>query len=197
MKIKKIDHSLPVSKVSELPDKPKCSISLPLVCSAKSKIMLTKFCDSKLSEYAKDRDTPSLDATSNLSTALALGTISTAECYQFATLERLGKTNKWVDELIWRDFYRSVVWHYPHVCQHKAFKPIDEYLNWISHSKEIEKFFQAKTGIPIIDAAVRQLLNTGWMHNRLRMITASYFTKNLWGNWRMGERFFCSASIRL
>ena len=151
---------------------------------------LATFCDKNISGYSSTRNIPSISGTSELSSGLALGVISARRCYQRATENPMSSSHSWTNELIWRDFYRSVMWHFPRVSKNNAFNPLDKYLNWRKDSKDLALWKQAKTGVPIIDAAISQLLNTGWMHNRCRMIVASYLTKNLWIDWREGERFF-------
>lgn len=170
----------------------KCNFPLPDLSYEKSRAALVRFCKTNLAEYAHKRDYPAVEGTSNLSRALALGTISVGECYLTASEIGGESSSKWLDELIWRDFYRSVMWHYPRVSKNKAFNPLDQYMRWNQAGDALNAFYQGHTGVPIIDAAIQQLLQTGWMHNRLRMIVASFFTKNLWGDWRLGEKFFAS-----
>lgn len=96
----------------------------------------------------------------------------------------------WINELLWREFYKHVLVGYPRVSRHRAFRPETEALAWRDAPEELLAWQQARTGLPIIDAAMRQLLETGWMHNRLRMVVAMFLTKNLLIDWREGERFF-------
>ena len=126
----------------------------------------------------------------SFSAALAVGAISVRHCYQVAR-ENAGTLAKaWINELMWRDFYRAVMWHFPHVCRGRAFTEVEENIQWSSKHQDLLRWQNGETGIPIIDAAIKQLLTLGWMHNRLRMIVASYLTKNLWLDWRLGEAFF-------
>ncbi|TQV84942.1 cryptochrome/photolyase family protein [Aliikangiella coralliicola] len=163
---------------------------VPDVAEQKMHKKLRVFCKNTIDQYESDRDFPAIEGTSDLSAALAVGTISVRRCYQVAKDVAGEKAHKWIGELIWRDFYRSVIWHFPDICKGRAFNPVDSQLTW-SRSIQNELAWQkGETGIPIIDAAMQQLIQTGWMHNRLRMIVASYFTKNLWLDWRKGEAFF-------
>ncbi|MET1254849.1 cryptochrome/photolyase family protein [Aliikangiella maris] len=165
--------------------------SLPEINEKKIHQQLERFCKSALSDYAEQRDYPAISGTSALSAALAVGSLSIKRCYTLAKQsvnERQSQT--WINELIWRDFYRSVAWHFPHVVKGHAFNPVDKQLTWSNNTEHFAAWKNAQTGIPIIDAAITQLRQTGWMHNRLRMIVASYLTKNLWIDWREGERFF-------
>lgn len=147
------------------------------------------FIQQKVSDYSEARNFPVIEGTSNLSAAFAVGAISVKRCFDVAG--KLGEASvSWQNELIWRDFYRSVVWHFPRVVKGFAFNLVDQQIRWSQSTEDFRLWAEAKTGVPIIDAAMRQLVTTGWMHNRLRMIVASYLTKNLWIDWRTGERFF-------
>lgn len=96
----------------------------------------------------------------------------------------------WINELLWREFYKHILVGYPRVSRHRAFRPETEALAWRDAPDDLAAWQEARTGLPIIDAAMRQLLDTGWMHNRLRMVVAMFLTKNLLIDWREGERFF-------
>lgn len=174
--------------INKLPDIKFTAKALPEIKETYLSKQLAGFCESSMQDYKILRDFPAQQATSALSTGLAIGCISVAECYQQAIQYK--QSSSWINELIWRDFYRSVMWHYPHVCKGKTFKTIEDSLDWSNSKKDFEKWKSGNTGIPIIDAAMQQLVQTGWMHNRLRMVVASYLTKNLWLNWRCGEAFF-------
>jgi deoxyribodipyrimidine photo-lyase len=155
------------------------------------------FIGNDLHQYHQQRDRPDLDSTSKLSAHLSIGTISANQCLQAALNEQQGDIMRaqtgsaiWINELIWRDFYRHLLIHFPRLSQHRAFKQNTEHLPWRTDKKAFDAWCQGKTGIPIIDAAMRQLLATGWMHNRLRMITAMFLTKHLLIDWRKGEKWF-------
>jgi len=151
---------------------------------------LLDFVAESIANYQQDRDYPNLEGTSKLSFGLAVGAISVRRCYQLATDIAPLSADCWLNELIWRDFYRYVMWHFPHVSKTRGFRPVDHTINWSNDIQQLERWKKGQTGIPIIDAAMRQLVATGWMHNRLRMITACFLCKNLWINWRQGEAFF-------
>jgi len=135
--------------------------------------------------YEKTRDIPSQDGTSRLSIHLRFGTISIRELFRKAS----SVSQKWIEELIWREFYMSILWHFPHV-ENNAFKPVYDRLNWLQDEKGFELWCEGRTGYPIVDAGMRELNQTGFMHNRLRMITATFLTKYLLIDWRWGEAYF-------
>lgn len=139
----------------------------------------------KVKAYDKLRDFPAKDATSHLSIHLRFGTIS------IRTLSRIAqKYNKiWLNELIWRNFYQMIIWHFPDRVE-KAFKENYDHIPWRDAEADFEKWCAGNTGYPIVDAGMRQLNATGFMHNRLRMITASFLTKHLLIDWRWGEAYF-------
>ncbi|MDP4131740.1 MAG: FAD-binding domain-containing protein, partial [Bacteroidota bacterium] len=92
----------------------------------------------------------------------------------------------------WRDFYQMILWHFPKVGKGRAFKPAYEYINWRNNEKEFAKWCAGETGYPMVDAGMRQLHETGFMHNRVRMITASFLAKHLLIDWRWGEAYFAA-----
>ncbi|WP_185964433.1 cryptochrome/photolyase family protein [Aliikangiella marina] len=176
--------------VSQLPSiKPSAEVT-PDISEDFVNKQLQTFCRQQIGEYKANRDFPAIQGTSELSSALAVGTLSVARCYQTALQAGYPASSTWVNELVWRDFYRSVMWNYPRVSQRQAFNSVDKFVPWNNDRQVLEDWQSAKTGIPIIDAAMRQLNTTGWMHNRLRMIVASYLTKNLFVDWRHGEAYF-------
>lgn len=135
--------------------------------------------------YKEQRDIPSIQGTSRLSVHLRFGTISIRELANEA-----GALNEtFLNELIWRDFYHMILWHFPHVVGH-AFKPEYDKIKWRNNEKEFEAWCNGQTGYPIVDAGMRELNNTGFMHNRVRMIVASFLTKHLLIDWRWGEAYF-------
>jgi deoxyribodipyrimidine photo-lyase len=169
--------------------------------------LLNQFIDEqKLAHYAQNRDFPALDCTSHLSPHLRFGTISPRLCYHNAINARMVtvaretisesalNTDTWISELIWREFYIQVLYHHPDTVKEDFKKEYAE-VQWGSGNPELDqKRFEAwcagKTGVPIVDAAMRQLNHTGWMHNRCRMIVASFLTKDLLIHWRKGESYF-------
>jgi deoxyribodipyrimidine photo-lyase len=144
-------------------------------------------------DYKDTRDFPAVKGVSYLSTHNRFGTISIRELATIAHTETLRRTNlgaqTWLAELIWRDFYFQILWHSPHAAV-SAYKPEYDRLNWENDKELFAAWCEARTGYPIIDAAMRQLNQTGYMHNRLRMIVASFLTKDLLIDWRWGEKYF-------
>lgn len=158
---------------------------------------LRAFCHQRLQDYAKGRDIPALDATSRLSAYLTIGVLSPRQCYYClrdgcpAVLDQPdGSAFTWLNELIWRDFYRHLLVFFPRLCQHRPFIGWTRHVAWRQDQNLFLAWQQGKTGYPIVDAAMRQLNQTGWMHNRLRMICASFLVKDLLIDWREGERYF-------
>jgi len=142
--------------------------------------------DSILTHYAERRDFPSIEGTSKLGVHLRFGTVSIRE-----TAQRARKLNEtFLNELIWRDFYHMILWHFPQVGQGKAFKPVYDRIPWRHDEEGFSRWCEGKTGYPIVDAGMRELAATGYMHNRVRMITASFLTKHLLVDWRWGEAWF-------
>ncbi|WP_395376975.1 cryptochrome/photolyase family protein [Marinicella sp. W31] len=146
-------------------------------------------------DYAQERDYPDKPGTSSLSPYLACGILSARQCFAQATRydgEAIHST--WVSELIWREFYRDLIFHRPELCKHKPFKT-DAADHWQNDPSLIAAWQNGKTGFPIVDAGMRQLNTTGWMHNRVRMITASFLTKLCLVDWRIGEKYFMQKLI--
>ncbi|MBK0384116.1 deoxyribodipyrimidine photo-lyase [Pedobacter sp. SD-b] len=139
-----------------------------------------------LKNYGVDRDYPAKDATSRLSVHLRFGTVSIRNLVKVAQKE---KSDVWLSELIWRDFYFSIIYHFPHSAKDSFRKEYDQ-IKWRNNEKEFEAWCHGKTGYPIVDAGMRQLNETGFMHNRIRMVVASFLTKHLLIDWRWGERYF-------
>lgn len=137
-----------------------------------------------IENYDKTRDIPSVHGTTRLSVHLRFGTVSIRKLVQIA----LKKNAVWLNELIWREFYHMILWHFPHV--ENAFKPQYDRIKWRNNEKEFQAWCEGKTGYPIVDAGMRELNETGFMHNRVRMITASFLTKHLLIDWRWGEAYF-------
>ncbi len=155
---------------------------------------LEAFIDSSIEQYKELRDIPSITATSNLSSSFAIGLISSKQAIN-RVLSRLpddAGTGQftWINEIIWREFYKYITYHFPHVSKGKSFNPKYDHISWRDDEASFLKWCEGKTGVPIIDAAMRQLNETKWMHNRLRMITAMFLSKNLLVDWRKGERYF-------
>lgn len=139
-----------------------------------------------LDDYAKERDFPALESTSRLGIHLRFGTISIRKLLQTA----LKHSETFVNELIWRDFYHCILWHYPKLASGVSFKEQYDLIRWEENDDHFKAWCEGKTGYPLVDAGMRQLNETGFMHNRVRMVTASFLTKHLLINWRLGEAYF-------
>ena len=139
-----------------------------------------------LEEYGEHRDFPGQEGTSRLGIHLRFGTISIRELARKATTA----SDVFLNELIWREFYQMILWHFPHVGKGKAFKPAYDFIQWRYSEEDFEKWCQGMTGYPMVDAGMRQLNKTGFMHNRVRMVTASFLSKHLLIDWRWGEAYF-------
>ncbi len=139
-----------------------------------------------LKNYAKHRDFPGSDATSRLGVHIRFGTVSIRQLAAKASAH----SEVFLNELIWRDFYQMILWHFPHVGKGKSFKQEYDHIKWRYDEKDFEKWRIGITGYPIVDAGMRQLNATGFMHNRVRMITASFLAKHLLIDWRWGEAYF-------
>ncbi|WP_043307150.1 deoxyribodipyrimidine photo-lyase [Pseudomonas sp. ML96] len=158
---------------------------------------LADFVDERMGWYQQRRDLPGVDGTSSLSAYLAAGVLSPRQCLHAALRNNYGEFESgnpgavtWINELLWREFYKHILVGYPRVSRHRAFRLDTEALPWRQAQDELAAWQQGRTGIPLVDAAMRQLLATGWMHNRLRMVVAMFLTKNLLIDWREGERWF-------
>ncbi len=138
-----------------------------------------------ISNYSKTRDLPGIKGTSRLGVHLRFGTISIREVTKIAL--KLSET--FLNELIWRNFFIDILWHFPHVSD-RAFKPKYDFIQWRNNETEFERWCRGQTGFPMVDAGMRELNETGFMHNRVRMITASFLTKHLLIDWRWGEAYF-------
>ncbi len=137
--------------------------------------------------YEINRDIPSYDATSHIGCALRFGTLSVREVLR--RILKIRNSSIFLNEIIWREFFNYLLYHFPET-QEENLKRVD--IKWREDSRAIKKWKSGETGIPIVDAGIRQLLSEGFMHNRVRMIVASFLTKNLHINWQIGEKFFAS-----
>jgi deoxyribodipyrimidine photo-lyase len=156
---------------------------------------LEKFCQKKLKKYPDQRDFPADPATSTLSPYLAIGRIGPRRLLATIQFHCVAQNmhwqdNDWLRELAWRDFYRQLLLHFPALSMEKPFKPETVNVLWRDDEAGFKAWCEGRTGFPIVDAAMRQLLQTGWMHNRLRMIAASFLSKLLLIDWHRGEQFF-------
>lgn len=141
--------------------------------------------ESIIDTYDKTRDYPAKNGTTRLGIALRFGTISIRKCVGFA----LQHNQTWLSELIWREFFMQILYHFPKVVN-QPFKSKYNRIEWRNNEKEFELWCQGKTGFPLVDAGMRELNQTGYMHNRVRMVTASFLVKHLLIDWRWGEAYF-------
>lgn len=139
-----------------------------------------------LQHYQDRRNFPGIAGTSKLGVHLRFGTISIRQL----AMQAAAVSETFLNELIWRDFYHMILWHFPRVGQSKAFKPEYDTIEWRHDAGEFKAWCEGRTGYPIVDAGMRELNDTGFMHNRVRMITASFLTKHLLLDWRLGEAYF-------
>jgi deoxyribodipyrimidine photo-lyase len=138
-----------------------------------------------IQNYHQTRNFPSMPGTSRMSTHLRFGTVSIRELAKTA----LELNEQWLNELIWREFFMMILFHFPHVVKN-SFKKKYDHIAWRNNEHEFELWCKGETGYPIVDAGMRELNETGWMHNRVRMIVASFLTKHLLIDWRWGEAYF-------
>lgn len=141
-------------------------------------------------QYTEKRNFPSQESTTKLSVHLRFGTVSIRKLAQKAT--ELNET--WLNELIWRDFYMMILWQFPQVAT-SAFKPKYDLIQWRNNETEFKAWCEGKTGYPIVDAGMRELNATGFMHNRVRMVVASFLSKHLLIDWKWGEAYFAKNLI--
>ena len=170
---------------------PHKEIKIPTLAQLGFKVVNKSFPGKDLDEvlvkhYAQQRNFPGTKGTSKLGVHLRFGTISIRQLVSKA--RNLSET--FLNELIWRDFYQMILWHFPRVAYGKSFKPAYDHIEWRIDNGEFEKWCHGQTGYPIVDAGMRELNETGFMHNRVRMITASFLCKHLLLDWRLGEAYF-------
>jgi deoxyribodipyrimidine photo-lyase len=163
---------------------------------------LSAFCDRSIYNYDEQRNYPAIDGTSGLSAALKFGTIGIRTVWQ-ATITAAASANSdearqgittWQQELAWREFYQQALYHFPSLADGPYREPL-KHFPWRNDPTQFTAWCEGKTGYPIVDAAMRQLNQTGWMHNRCRMIVASFLTKDLIINWQWGEKYFMQTLI--
>ena len=174
-------------------NKKNVTISIPKAGTLEAFNHLKSF-NSKVKNYTMDRDSPSLNGTSGLSIFLKNGSISTGQIFGFLNLNPFDKNDlpgkvTFLKEIVWREFYYHVLFHFPHV-EKRAFKDSYQNIPWENNKNYFKAWKEGRTGFPIVDAGMRQLRQTGWMHNRVRMIVASFLTKDLLIDWKWGEQYF-------
>ena len=135
--------------------------------------------------YDKTRNFPAMDSTSKVSVHLRFGTVSIRQL----VAQALEINSTWLGELIWREFFMQILWHFPNVV-HQPFKPKYQFIQWVNNEKNFESWCTGQTGYPLVDAGMRELNETGFMHNRVRMVTASFLVKHLLITWQWGEAYF-------
>lgn len=163
---------------------------------AEARRWLEAFLDTCLAGYDTGRDYPGREGTSRLSAYLRMGVLSPRRAVAEAQRRRAALppgaragVDTWLSELAWRDFYYQILWHFPQVAEH-AFRPRFEALEWENDDARFAAWRAGRTGYPFVDAAQRQMNQEAWMHNRARMVTASFLTKDLLIDWRRGEEYF-------
>jgi deoxyribodipyrimidine photo-lyase len=190
--------SLPLPTLKELGFS--TALALPPAGEKAGRERLRQFAAGEVLHYASRRDFPDHEGTSRLSPHLRLGTLSprtVLDGVEKAAREHpmaRAQVETYVTELIWRDFYRQILWHFPRVA-HSCFKARYDDLKWQNDEKLFAAWCEGRTGFPIVDAGMRQLNSTGWMHNRVRMIVAAFLTKDLLVSWQWGERYFMQKLI--
>lgn len=162
---------------------------------------LKDFYNKGLSNYKSKRDFPSFNGTSLISPHLHFGTVSIRECWR-ASLKKMNEIGEsadiktWMNELLWREFYYHIAFHFPYVID-GAFKPVYDKLEWNYDKELFGRWCKGMTGYPIVDAGMRQLNTEGWVHNRVRMIVAMFLTKDLFIDWKWGEKYFAEKLVDL
>lgn len=158
---------------------------------SKALLILDKIKKGNFKNYNKTRDIPSIEGTTRLSAYIKYGCVSIRECFYCFSDPK----NPIIRELFWREFYANITYNFPRVLKGKSFREKYDKLDWSYNKNEFNKWCNGQTGFPIVDAGMRQLNETGWMHNRLRMITAMFLTKDLFIDWRLGEKYFASKLV--
>jgi deoxyribodipyrimidine photo-lyase len=186
-----------VQRMPAIPAAPATVVQIPDTSSAYAHSLRTRFATRRIDAYQRGRDMLAVAGTSMLSPYLRFGIVSMQSCARIAVAAEQqsevadGRTGAevWLSELAWRDFYMHICVHFPHVLR-GSFRPMYDAIAWENDETQFAAWCSGTTGYPIVDAAMRQLTTTGWMHNRARMIVASFLTKDLLIDWRWGERFF-------
>ena len=163
---------------------------------------LSAFLKRQVQHYDAKRDFPALTGTSGLSPHLATGTLSANTCLSAAFKNNQNRWHSghegvdvWISELVWREFYHNILAAFPRISKGRAFRIETDQLPWNENQEWLERWQAGETGFPFVDAGMRQLNTTGWMHNRLRMVTSQFLAKHLFLDWREGERYFMSKLV--
>ena len=188
-------HSSPVPTLAEMGFVPTNLSELALPTGMSGAAHLLEDFMGRIHAYQEARDFPAIKGPSYLSVHLRFGTVSIRHVASMA-YQCVGRgAQTWLSELIWRDFYHQILWHRPGIANGHPFKSQYADLPWPNPPGHFEAWCEARTGYPLVDAAMRQLNQTGYMHNRLRMVVASFLTKDLLVDWRWGERYFAESLI--
>jgi deoxyribodipyrimidine photo-lyase len=171
------------------------TLELPPAGETAARDQLKRFASGPLLRYRERRDFPAVAGTSQLSPHIRMGALSPRT--MLAVMEKAAQAHgeareqidTFVGELVWRDFYRQILWHFPHAAS-GAMKEKYQHVKWSNNERLFAAWCEGRTGYPIVDAGMRQLNTTGWMHNRVRMIVAAFLTKDLLVSWQWGERYF-------
>jgi len=168
------------------------NMSLLLRGGTKEALRLLKKSKS-LKNYSAERNIPSINGTTLLSAHHKFGTISIREVY-WNIVKHLDAQTELISELYWRDFFTHILYHFPHVLGHSFHKKYDS-ITWTNDKTKFKAWREGRTGFPMVDAGMRQLNTTGWMHNRVRMVVASFLVKDLHIDWRWGEKYFAQKLV--
>jgi deoxyribodipyrimidine photo-lyase len=190
-----VSYSTPVPKLQEMGFSPTSPADSRISAGMSGGAHLLDDFLQRIDYYQATRDFPAIKGPSYLSVHLRFGTVSVRQLAA-AAHQRSGQgAQTWLSELIWRDFYQQILAHHPQVATGDSFKPQYNALPWPNPPGHFEAWTAARTGYPLVDAAMRQINQTGYMHNRLRMVVASFLTKDLLVDWRLGERYFADKLI--
>jgi deoxyribodipyrimidine photo-lyase len=179
----------PLPSLEDLGFRPSNLHELPVPTGMRGARRLLADFEPRMAKYADARDYPAVKGVSYLSVHNRFGTISIRELARRARAAGGEGAATWLSELVWRDFYFQILWHHPHVAR-GAFRREYDAIRWPGTEAHLAAWREARTGYPIVDAAMRQIAATGWMHNRLRMVVASFLVKDLLVDWRRGEAWF-------
>ncbi|MEQ1592025.1 MAG: deoxyribodipyrimidine photo-lyase [Thiobacillaceae bacterium] len=188
-------HSTPIPSLQEIGFAPTSLVALKLPTGMSGGAHLLDDFLQRIDRYQAARDFPAVKGSSYLSVHLRFGTVSVRQLAAAAHQRSGLGAQTWLSELIWRDFYHQILAHHPHVADGNSFKPQYNTLPWPNPPGHFEAWAAGRTGYPLVDAAMRQINQTGYMHNRLRMVVASFLTKDLLVDWRLGERYFADKLI--
>jgi deoxyribodipyrimidine photo-lyase len=190
-----IPRSSPLPSLEDLGFQPTNLRTLQLPVGMSGGQTLFEDFQGRIDRYQETRDFPALKGPSYLSVHLRFGTVSVRQLAAFAWQHGSRGAQTWLSELIWRDFYHQILFHQPQLAAGHTFKPQYDALPWPDPPGHFAAWCEARTGYPLVDAAMRQINQTGYMHNRLRMVVASFLTKDLLVDWRRGERYFADKLI--